>query len=405
MAQAAGGASSSSELQEVVVSGYRRSLEDSAAAKRESTNFTDSVFAEDIGKFPDLNIAESLNRIPGIQLTREITGEGLNIAIRGLGTNFTKVLLNGSQIAVASSGRTDSTNQNRELDLDLFPTELFNRLDVNKTPRASFVEGGVAGVVNMRSARPFDNPGTHASYQLQGGYGQESGKYSPRGAAMGSWTNDTFGVLAGVAAVRNKAETLGYETIGWTNPTITNGMCGTAPAAGQNLGSASAQCNSTGGNGWGQPGVTNATGLGVVPAGVGNGLVANTVIDRAFLESHNPGLKLEQIGNALIPRLSRPSYSAGNRDRYSGLVSLEYRPTDGLQFYLDTFYAKAKRKFDRLDMNLVGRNGNIIPLNMKLDANNVVTSATLRTRSSSSRRGRTRRRWTSPTSTPVPTTR
>src|SRR6185503_10218671 len=136
VAQTAGGASSS-ELEEVVVSGYRRSLEDSATAKRESTNFTDSVFAEDIGKFPDLNIAESLNRIPGIQLTREITGEGLNIAIRGLGTNFTRVRLNGSQIAVASTGRTDSTNQNRELDLDLFPTELFNRLDVNKTPRAS----------------------------------------------------------------------------------------------------------------------------------------------------------------------------------------------------------------------------------------------------------------------------
>jgi TonB-dependent receptor len=183
-------------------------------------------------------------------------------------------------------------------------------------------------------------------------------------------------VLGGVAAVRNKVETLGYETIGWTNPTITNGQCGTTPAPGQNLGSPSAQCNTTGGNGWGMPGVTNATGLGVVPAGVGNGLVAGTTIDRAFLESHNPGLKLEQIGNALIPRLSRPSYSAGNRDRYSGLVSLEYRPTQSLQFYLDTFYAKAKRKFDRLDMDLVGRNGGIIPLDMKLDANNVVTSAT-----------------------------
>jgi hypothetical protein len=66
--------------------------------------FTDSIFAEDIGKFPDTNLAESLNRIPGVQLTREITGEGLNIAIRGLGTNFTKILLNGNQIAVASSG-------------------------------------------------------------------------------------------------------------------------------------------------------------------------------------------------------------------------------------------------------------------------------------------------------------
>jgi outer membrane receptor for ferrienterochelin and colicin len=94
------------------------------------------VFAEDIGKFPDLNIAESLNRIPGVQLTREINGDGLNVAIRGLGTNFTKILLNGAQIAVASSGRTDSQNQNREIDLDLYPTELFTRLDVSKTPMA-----------------------------------------------------------------------------------------------------------------------------------------------------------------------------------------------------------------------------------------------------------------------------
>jgi TonB-dependent receptor len=241
------------------------------------------------------------------------------------------------------------------------------------------VEGGVAGVVNMRSARPFDNPGTHFSYQLQGGYGEESSKYSPRGAATVSWTNDTFGILGGAAAVRNKAQTTGYETIGWTNPTITHGMCGTTPTGTQNLSAVSPQCNSTGGNGWGQPGVSTAagtTGLGVVPTGVGNGLVAGTVINRAFLESRNPGLSLEQIGNALIPRLSRPSYSAGNRDRISGLVSMEYRPSDSLQFYLDTFYAKANREFDRLDMNLVGRNGNIIPLNMQLDSNNVVTSGT-----------------------------
>jgi TonB-dependent receptor len=367
---------SASAVEEVTVTGYRRSLEDSATAKRESTNFTDSVFAEDIGKFPDLNIAESLNRIPGIQLTREITGEGLNIAIRGLGTNFTKVVLNGSQIAVASTGRTDSTNQNRELDLDLFPTELFNRLDVNKSPRASMIEGGVAGVVNMRSARPFDSPGTHFNYQLQGGYGEESGKYSPRGAVSASWTNDTFGVLLGGAAVRNKAETTGYETIGWTNPTITHGMCGTPPAPGstQTLASVSPQCNSTGGNGWSQPGVTAVDGLGRVPRNVGNGLAEGTVIDRAFLEGQNPGVTLEQIGNALIPRLSRPSYSAGNRDRIAVLTSIEYRPSDRLSFYLDAFYAKADREFDRLDMNLVGRNGGIIPQNLVLDENNVVTS-------------------------------
>jgi TonB-dependent receptor len=153
-AQAAPGA-----VEEVVVTGYRQSIQEATNAKRDAATFQDSVFAEDIGKFPDLNLAESLNRIPGVQLTREITGEGLNIAIRGLGTNFTKILMNGNQIAVASSGRTDSQNQNREVDLDMFPTELFTRLDVNKTPQASMLEGGVAGTVNMHSARPFDNPG------------------------------------------------------------------------------------------------------------------------------------------------------------------------------------------------------------------------------------------------------
>jgi outer membrane receptor protein involved in Fe transport len=108
------------ELDRVVVTGYRQSIQFATDAKRESTNFTDSIFAEDIGKFPDLNIAESLNRIPGIQLSREVNGEGVNISIRGLGTSFTKTLLNGSQIAVASTGGTDSQNQNREVDLDLW---------------------------------------------------------------------------------------------------------------------------------------------------------------------------------------------------------------------------------------------------------------------------------------------
>jgi len=104
---------------EIVVTGYRASLESSANAKRDSIGFTDSVFAEDIGKFPDTNIAESLNRIPGVTITREISGDGLNVAIRGLGTNFTRVLLNNAPIAIASTGRTDSQNTNREVDLDL----------------------------------------------------------------------------------------------------------------------------------------------------------------------------------------------------------------------------------------------------------------------------------------------
>ncbi len=167
-AQTADRPAGSPPLEEVVVTGFRASLESSTEAKKESTGFTDSIFAEDIGKFPDTNIAESFNRVPGITISREISGEGLNIAIRGLGTNFTKILLNGAPVAVASTGRTDSQNTNREVDLDLFPTELFTQLTVHKSSSAHMLEGGAAGTVDMRSARPFDQGGgQRVTYSLQ----------------------------------------------------------------------------------------------------------------------------------------------------------------------------------------------------------------------------------------------
>src|SRR6478752_8580886 len=136
LAQNAPASSSNPPLEEVVVTGIRASLQSATEAKMESTGFTDSIFAEDIGKFPDTNIAESFNRIPGITISREISVEGLNVAIRGLGTNFTKILLNGAPVAVASTGRTDAQNTNREVDLDLFPTELFTQLTVHKSSSA-----------------------------------------------------------------------------------------------------------------------------------------------------------------------------------------------------------------------------------------------------------------------------
>jgi len=155
-------------VEAVTVTGYQASLENALNAKRQNLSFTDSVFAEDIGKFPDSNIAESLNRIPGVTILRDSTGEGVNVSIRGLGTNFTKILLNNAQISVASTGPIDQQNNNREVDLNMFPTELFTQLTVSKSPSPDQLEGGAAGTVNMRSARPFDNPGLHITGSLQG---------------------------------------------------------------------------------------------------------------------------------------------------------------------------------------------------------------------------------------------
>ncbi|HEV7716295.1 MAG TPA: TonB-dependent receptor [Steroidobacteraceae bacterium] len=348
-------------LEEIVVTGIRASLQSSTDAKRESTGFTDSIFAEDIGKFPDSNIAESFQRIPGITITRETSGEGLNIAIRGLGTNFTKILLNDAPVAIASTGRTDSSNTNREVDLDLFPTELFTQLTVKKSSSASMLEGGAAGTVNMRSARPFDKEGQHLTFSLQGTKNTEADDWGGRGSVLASKTWDTFGVLIGGSAVRNEVNIRGFETIGWTNANLVVPSASTTSpvttAQAQCL--AATGCNGTGGGNWSIPRT--------VPNGAGNGLNPTDVINQQFLLDHNPGLTIQQIDNALIPRLGRPSSEFGTKDRYNGIVSLEYRPTDNLHFYVDSMYGKKDNSMERLDMNWVGRNGTMIPLNLTVD--------------------------------------
>ena len=358
------------ELDRVVATGFRQSLEYSTQAKRESTGFTDSIFAEDLGKFPDVNIAESLARIPGIQLNRDVNGEGLNVAIRGLPNSFTKTTINGASVATASIG-LDSTNQNREVDLNLFPTEFFSQIKVYKSPTANLTEGGAAGVIDMRNVRPFDRPDSQLTYVLQADYNDIAEEASPRGTVIGSWLNEdkTFGVLAGVTSARGKLGVEGYETVGWTNPNLTNSQCSggsnaTFPAMGTT-------CNVTGGNGWRIPNTVpnNA-------ATIAAGLTPGQTIDAALLQQLNPGLTTAQIGEALIPRLGRPVHMSGDRDRDSFLGSVQWRPNENTDLYMDVLYTKAERSNDRIDMNLIGRNGGMIPLDMQLDANNVVTSAT-----------------------------
>lgn len=345
--------------EEIIVSGYRASLESQTNAKRNSIGFTDTIFAEDIGKFPDTNIAESVNRIPGVTIQREVTGEGTNVAIRGLGTNFTRVLLNGAPVAVASV-RFDAQSTNREVDLDLLPTELFTQLTVSKSPVASQVEGGAAGTVNLRSARPFDNPETYVSYGLQGSKVSSADKWGYRGHVLASTTFGNFGILAGASLSRNEFHIDGFETIGWTNPNLSAAQRPTG-------------ANATGGG--------NFTIPATVPANAGNGLTTGAVIDQAFLLANNPGATIEQIDNGLLPRLGRPRTEVGYRDRKSFLASAEWRPSDALHFYVDGMYGRRETEFTRTAMNWAVRNGAAIPLNTTYDRSDcsagcVVTSGT-----------------------------
>jgi TonB-dependent receptor len=333
--------------QAIVVTGYRGSLQSSTNAKKRSVGFVDTIYAQDIGKFPDTNIAESFNRIPGVTVTREITGEGLEVSIRGLGPNFTRVTLNNAPILVASTGRDGSQNTNREVDLDLFPTELFTKLTVTKSPTPAMLEGGAAGNVDMRSARPFDNPGMHVTYSAQATKMTHANRWGYRGSVLASDTFGNFGVLVGAAGSRNEVWTTGWESIGWTNPNL---------SATQNT---SATRNSTGGGNWTIPATvpSNAN----IP-----GVAAGTTIDQAFLLAQNPGATIQQIDNGIIPRLGRPVDEYGRKDRWNLIGALEYKG-DRLHMYVDGMYARKHNDMLRTDINWVGRNGAAIPVNTQYD--------------------------------------
>ncbi len=331
----------------VQVNGYRNSLLSSAKDKKEAVGFQDSINAEDFGKFPDKNIAESLSRIPGVGVSRDITGEGATIQIRGLGSSFTKILLNGAPIAVASSGPVDGANTNREVDLDLLPTDLFTKLTVSKSPTAEMIEGGAAGVVNLRSARPFDKEGRVIAAGITATKQQIADKTGGRGSFLASETFGNWGILGGITLSRQQIHTTGWETVGYTNANL---------SAAQNPAS---NRNNTGGGNWTIP----AT----VPVGAGNGLVTGQVIDQAWLLAHNPGLSIQQIDNAIVPRLGRTMDYFGTKDKGSAIFAAEYRPTDNLHFYLDTMYSKRDDKMTRMDYDWSVRNGGMIPLNMTVD--------------------------------------
>ena len=360
-------------LEAVTVTGYRASLERAVRTKREMTSLTESVFAEDIGKFPDTNLAESLNRVPGIVLTRDANGEGVLVAIRGLSTNFTKVLLNGVPISLATEGAIDFNNSNREVDLNMFPSELFASLTVQKTPTADDIEGGAAGTVNIRAPRPFDEPGPRLTYAAQGIDNSLTNGPGANGALIASDTWNTavgdIGVLVGLAGQHTYTMTRGWEdgNGGWVTPSITNPtLCGATTGC-----DLPGSAVSIGGDA-----LTIAP---VIPRNVNvAGYGTGSVVDAAMLRALNPGLNMTQLSNMLLPRLPRIMYQRGTRDRLNAVASVEVRPTDKLQFFADFVAAHRVNNLDRSDMSWGVRAGTgalpTIPMNLRLDPNGLVTS-------------------------------
>lgn len=211
------------ELEEFVVEGFRASMARSLELKREAARSEDFISATDISKFPDQNVAESLQRVAGVQLQRD-NGEGRYISIRGLGPEFNVVTMNGRLLASDSAGR--------EFSFDTLPSELIRSAAVIKSPSADMLEGSIGGTVDVRTARPFELPDFLVAGSVVGSLETERGDWAPRFSGLLSWTNpdDTFGVLVTANYSQRKfqldrvdingyfrASDHGYVDEGWPN--------------------------------------------------------------------------------------------------------------------------------------------------------------------------------------------
>lgn len=208
-------AQSDAPLEEVTVTGIRQSLSTSAERKRESTIVQDSISQEDLGKFPDANVAESLQRIPGVSIDRS-NGEGKFVTVRGLGPQFNSVLFNGRTLA--------SDNFGREFSFDLLAAELISGADVYKTSMARLPEGGIGATINLHTARPLDLDGFRSVVSAKGNYESTNEEVTPMvfGLISDTFADDTLGLLGSVS-YQERNVSVDSVTIGGWLPNTTVG--------------------------------------------------------------------------------------------------------------------------------------------------------------------------------------
>ena len=310
----------------VVVTGLRAALESALNKKREDNGIVDVIKAEDMGKFPDTNLAESLQRVPGVVIDRD-AGEGRSITVRGLGQDFTRVRINGLE-ALATTGGTDSsggTNRSRGFDFNVFASELFSSLTVRKSSSADVDEGSLGATVDLQTMHPFDLKGFNATISAKGKYNDLSKKTDPRMAFL---LSDTFadrkvGVLLSGAFSKRQLLEEGFSTVRWDNGPSSGGWC--APQ-----GVAANPSNST------------ATTCGPAAQGVAR-LPASQAATDAYTLAGN--------ANNFHPRLPRYGRLTHDQDRVGLTGSVQWRPMQGSLLTFDMLYAKldATRQEDFLE--------------------------------------------------------
>lgn len=302
-------------IEEVLVKGVRKSLADSLSLKRDSVGVVEGLFAEDIGKFPDLHLGDALQRIPGVTLERDFAsnGEGRRINVRGLPSAFVRTTLNG---ITAATSATDGQNMVRSFDYDIFASELFQSITVTKTPSADIAEGGLTATVNLQTPRPFDFDERQLIVSAAGTFAQQHddssdlGAITPRVAALFSDNFGNWGLTATLAY--SEVNNRGDWTQGWR---------------------------------WGNTGsafLTNTLNGADRTAGTADDLT-QADIDAGGFTVNGQAATLAQLqsiaADTIAPLLPRVGPLTLDRERLGVTGTLQFAPTDNLTLTADLLYA------------------------------------------------------------------
>lgn len=305
-----GNAGTPTDLDAVQVKGIRASMISSANLKRDSQGVVDGIVAEDIGKFPDTNLAESLQRISGVSIDRS-NGEGSKVTVRGVGPDFNLVLLNGRQMPTSTGGRA--------FEFSDLASESISAVEVYKTSRASTPVGGIGATINIKTARPLDNPGFHASAgvkgvvdtsddDLPGKYKGDSVTPEISGIFSNTWADNRFGIS--LSASRQERE------------------------------SGSASAFVAPGNGW-QPYIDT-----LQPDGIPRN--SNLQPDGSPAVTNRPGANDVYS----MPQSLGYAINSVHRQRTNGQLAFQFAPTDNLTATLDYTYSENKIQSLRNDMSV-----------------------------------------------------
>ncbi len=307
-AQAQNEEAADQDIEVIAVTGIRKSLSEAIGIKKQSATIVDAISAEDVGKFPDINVAESLQRVTGVQINRS-RGEGSSISIRGLPSDFVLVRMNNVTLPNALSDGDTS----RSFNFSSLPSEFVSTLEVHKTPTASLEEGGLAGTVVIRTPRPFDYTERQLSLSVQGSKESNADKIGPRVTGFYSdvFGDGSFGITAGLSYMERNSGTQSFENFGYSTFSEQDGFT-----------SGSQQFGAFTADGIADPQICNGT-VESKSLCSGQDFNGNGVLDDS---------------NVAIPYITFHNLYDEKRTRTSALLSAQWAATDNLEFTVDTFY-------------------------------------------------------------------